>query len=496
MITEELLSRKPTRQTVKERREDKSLDDQPFINVYGETEAPYLVVMAGLSWKELVGLVGGLNKSQAYLTIKHNLMVEKGKRYKVSLAPLKSAVYAESAESVTPFAQAVANIIDYPNLELVPPDIDGLRQAESLKRYHKNKEKSKKREAEKQKQFEAERLKKTYEAALKAYRLEFAAYKAGESQVRPNITDMCRRYSEMSAVKLHRWKLTELIKAADIGYEAPEKFKITSKQLTIAKAALNSGKTYAEVAAKLHLDQHGLNYYMRRRGIVPLRQPRKKRFKVTQLELFYKDMYEEGLTAPQVMDKYALDISRAQFLRFMKAYEFNIAANDHIYERHDIDNVLTGENPLLYIQNPSNVVHNSQLVVLNGKFVVAALRVFAMWQIVGRNVHKVKGFDVPLADDELYAVAMCSSAATHFGPGKHRIAWPVAKRWERGEYRIISSLATDSLLPKVAQQHARSLPLPELKHFLLEFERAGKRAGLFAKSFTCTPMVNVLDKVK
>lgn len=489
------MNKKPTRQMLKERREDKCLDDQPFVNVYGENQAPYLVVMAGISWRELASLASGLNKLQAYLTIKHNLMVERGKRYKVSLAPLKSAVYAEDVESVTPFAQAVANIVDFPDLELIPPDIDALRQAESLKRYHKSKREAREKKVKEQKQFEAERLRKTYAAALKAYSSEFAAYKAGESKIRPNITDMCRRYSEMSAVKLHRWKLTELIKEANIGYEAPKKFNITPKQFTIAKAALHSGKTYAEVAAKLHLDKHGLNYYMRKRGAVPHRQPRKKRFMVTQLELFYKDMYEEGLTAPQVMDKYALDISRAQFLRFVKAYEFNVAANDHIYERHDIDSVLTGENPLLYIQNPSNVVHNSQLVILNGKFVIATLRVFAMWQVVGRNVHKVKGFDVPLADSELYAVGMCSSAPAHFGPGKHRIAWPEAKGWTSGEYRVLSSLATDSLLPKVAQQHSRSLPLAELKHFLSEFERAGRKAGLFAKSFKCTPRINVLDKV-
>lgn len=477
--------------------DDKALDSKPFVNVYGEQEAPYVIVGAGLSWVELLKLTDGLNKLQAYIAIKHSLMIEWGKKYKVSLAPLKSAIYADSLDDLTPFAQPVSNIVDYPDLDFVAPDIDALRCAESSKRYHANREAVKRQKEAARKKLQNEQLRKTYAAALKTYETELAAFKAGEQTKRPNITELCRRYSEVSSVKLHRWKLTELIKEADIGYESPKKFQITETQLQIVEAALSAGKTYAEIAEKLHLDKHGLNHYMRKWRNVPLRQPRKKRFTVSQLELFHREIHEEGLNAPQVMEKYQCDISLTQFKRLMKAYEFNLAADSHVYDRSDIDNVLSGENPLLYIEHPSNVIYNSQLIVLNGKSVVASLRVFAMWQVVGRNVHKVKGFDVPLADDELYAVGMCTAASAHLGRGHHRVSWPQTKHWERGEYRILIAAATDSLFPKMLQQQPdRSLPLHELKHFLDEFEEAGRKAGLFAKSFKCTGKANVLDRIR
>lgn len=495
MVTDKLFNKKITKKALSKRANDNHVDRAPFVNVYGQKEAPYVIVAAGLSWVELLKLADEKNKLQAYLAIKHSLMIEKGKRYKVSLAPLKSAVYADSLQDVTPFAQPVANVVDFPDLDFVKPDIDALRCAESNARYHANKNVIAKNKEKLRKKRKAEQLKETYAAALKAYEVELIAHKAGKQKKRPNITKLCERYSEVSNVKLHRWKLTELIKDADIGYEHPKTFSISSQQLTVVKAALDAGKTYAEIAEKLHLDKHGLNYYMRKREGFPLRQPRKKRFTVKQLELFHRDMHEEGLNFPQVMKKHQVDISVAQFKRLIKAYEFNLEADSHIYSKSEIDNVMSGENPLLYIDNPSNMLHNSQLVVVNGKSVFASLRVFAMWKVVGRNVHKVKGFDVPLADDELYAVAACTAATAHFGAGNHKISWPEARNWRPGEYRILATAATDSVFPKVNQQHNRSLPLTELKHFLAEFEAAGKKAGLFAGSFKCTPKRNVLDKV-
>ena len=493
MITEELLNRKISKKTLSKRVDEKSLDHQPFVNVYGKQQAPYVIVDSGLSWVSLLKLAEGLDKMQAYLTIKHSLVIEWGKKYQVPLSPLKSAIYASRLDDLTPFAHPVANVIDFPDLEFVRPDIDELRAAESLKRYRKNKDAIREDKERARKRHKDKTLDRLYSAALKTYKAEFALYKAGEGK-RPNITELCQRYSEIDSVKLHRWKLTKLVKEADIGYDGPKRFAITEPQLKIVKAALDAGKTYAEIAEKLRLDKDGLNYYMRTREGEPLRQPRKKRFTVKQLELFYRDMHEEGLNFPQVMEKHEIDISVTQFKRLVKAYEFNLSADSHVYSKSDIDNVISGENPLLYIENPSNMVHGSQLIVLNGKSAIASLRIFAMWQIVGRNVYKVKGFDVPLADDELYAVAMCTAAPAHFGRGNHRVSWPQTKYWKPGEYRVLATAATDSLFPKVSQ-HNRSLPLSELKHFLAEFEEVGRKSGLFARSFKCTAKTNVLDKV-